>query len=377
MPTSSTAFGASSPRRTCSSSPTARRIAPSTSRGSAGALVAPLPFNQGLGAALQTGYRYALRGGYDYCAHLDADGQHRPEDLARLLEAVASGDYGLALGSRYVMPSSAELIDDAYRASPSRRIGIVLFRTLLSFTSRHRFTDTTSGFRAADRRVMTLFARSYAPDFHELESLQRAVRQGVKIAEIPVTMLPRAAGKTKITPLKSAFFVFKGLMVLGIGSFRRAAHGGARPRRAERGAKVTWLAQVQVAAEDVAPVNLTAQTRLLAAILAIGLLAGVFECIRRHKLQERYAVLWVGGGLALLLGAAVPDTLQLLARVMGVRDTNVALFILVLFLLLSLAFHFTLVLSRQGEQITRLAQDQAIYRASQQAAEVDEPVHSA
>ena len=143
---------------------------------------------------------------------------------------------------------------------------------------------------------------------------------------------------------------------------------------------MTWLAQVQVAAEDVAPVNLTAQTRLLAALLAIGLLAGVFECIRRHKLQERYAVLWVGGGLALLLGAAIPDTLQLLARVMGVRDTSVALFSLVLFLLLSLAFHFTLVLSRQSEQITRLAQDQAITNATQQhqqqAAEADEPVHS-
>ncbi len=133
-----------------------------------------------------------------------------------------------------------------------------------------------------------------------------------------------------------------------------------------------WLAQVQVAAEEVAPVNLTAQTRLLAAILAVALLAGVFECIRRHKLQERYAVLWVGGGLMLLLGAVVPDTLRLLAQAMGVRDTHVALFSLVLQLLLSLAFHFTLVLSRQGEQITRLAQDQAIDRASQQAADVEE-----
>jgi hypothetical protein len=141
---------------------------------------------------------------------------------------------------------------------------------------------------------------------------------------------------------------------------------------------VIWLAQVQVAAEEVAPVNLTAQTRLLAAILAVALLAGVFECIRRHKLQERYAVLWVGGGLMLLLGAVVPDTLRLLAQAMGVRDTNVALFSLVLLLLLSLAFHFTLVLSRQGEQITRLAQDQAIDRASQQAAEIDEePVRTA
>ncbi len=138
------------------------------------------------------------------------------------------------------------------------------------------------------------------------------------------------------------------------------------------------VAQVQVAAEEVGPVNLTAQTRLLAALLAVALLAGVFECIRRHKLQERYAVLWVCGGVALLAGAVVPDTLRLLAQLMGVRDTNVALFSLVLLLLLSLAFHFTLVLSRQGEQITRLAQDQAIDRASQQAAEIDEePVRTA
>src|SRR4051812_44452737 len=105
---------------------------------------------------------------------------------------------------------------------------------------------------------------------------------------------------------------------------------------------MTWLAQAQrvLPPDRVTPVNLTAQTRVLAAVVAIVFLAGVFECIRRHRLQERYSVLWVGGGLALLLGAAVPDTLELLARVMGVRDTNVALFGVVVLLLLSLAFHF-------------------------------------
>ena len=130
---------------------------------------------------------------------------------------------------------------------------------------------------------------------------------------------------------------------------------------------MSWLAAQRAMSDGVTSVNLTTQTRVLAAILAIAFLAGVFECIRRHLLQERYAVLWVCGGLALLLGAAVPATLELLARFMGVRDTNVALFSLVLLLLLSLAFHFTLVLSRQGEHITRLAQDEAVERASQQA----------
>jgi hypothetical protein len=132
---------------------------------------------------------------------------------------------------------------------------------------------------------------------------------------------------------------------------------------------MNWVAQVQrVVPDQVTPVNLTAQTRVLAAVVAIAFLAGVFECIRRHRLQERYSVLWVCGGLALLLGAAVPDTLELLARVMGVRDTNVALFGLVILLLLSLAFHFTLVLSRQSEHITMLAQDAAIERATAQHA---------
>jgi hypothetical protein len=118
--------------------------------------------------------------------------------------------------------------------------------------------------------------------------------------------------------------------------------------------------------DKITPVNLTPQTRILAATVAIAFLLGVFECIRRHRLQERYAVLWVAGSLALLLGAAVPDTLELLARAMGVRDTNVALFSLVMLLLLSLAFHFTLVLSRQSEHITMLAQDAAIEQATAQ-----------
>jgi hypothetical protein len=131
---------------------------------------------------------------------------------------------------------------------------------------------------------------------------------------------------------------------------------------------VTLLLQA-VPANTVTPVNLSTQTRVLAAVVAIIFLVGVLECIRRQRLQERYSVLWICGGLALLLGVAVPDTLELLARVMGVRDTNVALFSLVLLLLLSLAFHFTLVLSRLTDHITRLAQDAAIERASEQAAD--------
>jgi glycosyltransferase involved in cell wall biosynthesis len=189
----------------------------------AGALVASLPFNQGLGAALQTGYLFALRNGYDACAHLDADGQHPAEEVARLLAEVTADRADLVIGSRY--HSGAVAASGDYRASFSRRIGISVFRFFLTLATRQRFTDTTSGMRAANRRVMALFSQHYSPDFAEIESLQLAVREGLRVEELPVRMLERAGGSSFLTPVRSAFFIFKGLVVLLVGQFR--------PRQAE------------------------------------------------------------------------------------------------------------------------------------------------
>ena len=118
-----------------------------------GVLVASLPFNQGLGAALQTGYLYALREGYECCAHLDADGQHPAAEVARLLAEVRADRADLVIGSRYSDPDAAAESDD-YRPTFSRRIGTSVFRFFLTLATRQRFTDTTSGMRAANRRVM-------------------------------------------------------------------------------------------------------------------------------------------------------------------------------------------------------------------------------
>lgn len=189
-----------------------------------GVLVATLPFNQGLGAALQTGYLYALREGYDFCAHLDADGQHPPPEVARLLAEVESDRADLVIGSRFSDPSAEANADD-YRATLSRRIGISVFRFFLTLATRQRFTDTTSGMRAANRRVMSLFSKYYSPDFAEIESLQLAVREGLRVEEVPVRMLERAGGSSFLTPVRSAFFIFKGVVVLLVGQFR--------PRRVE------------------------------------------------------------------------------------------------------------------------------------------------
>jgi glycosyltransferase involved in cell wall biosynthesis len=197
----------------------------------AGATVASLPFNQGLGAALQTGYLYALREGYEFCAHLDADGQHPPAEVARLLAEVREDRADLVIGSRYrenAGDGDSEAGRDDYRPTISRRIGTSVFRFFLTLATRQRFTDTTSGMRAANRRVMELFSESYSPDFAEIESLQLAVRQGLRVEEVPVRMLERSGGTSFLTPLRSAFFIFKGMIVLLVGQFRPRKVGAER-----------------------------------------------------------------------------------------------------------------------------------------------------
>jgi hypothetical protein len=116
-----------------------------------------------------------------------------------------------------------------------------------------------------------------------------------------------------------------------------------------------------LAAEPV--VRLTSQARIIAAVLAIAFMALILELIRRRKLQERYSVIWFVAGVAMLAGAAFPDLLRLLADAMGVRDVTIALFSLLFLLLLGLALSFSVIASRQAEQITRLAQEQALESA--------------
>jgi len=114
-------------------------------------------------------------------------------------------------------------------------------------------------------------------------------------------------------------------------------------------------------------VHLTAQTRVVAAVLALVFMVLVLELIRRDKLQERFSVVWFVAGLGMLIGAAFPGLLTLVADAMGVRDTNVALFSIVLLFLLGLALNFSVTMSRQAAQITRLAQERALEKANAEA----------
>ncbi|MDX6602032.1 MAG: hypothetical protein QOF13_1234 [Solirubrobacterales bacterium] len=122
-----------------------------------------------------------------------------------------------------------------------------------------------------------------------------------------------------------------------------------------------------LAASQSPKVHLTSQTRIIAAVLALAFMVLILELIRRDKLQERYSVVWFVAGLGMLLGAAFPGLLELVADAMGVRDTNVALFSIVLLLLLGLALNFSVIMSRQAAQITRLAQERALEKAREQS----------
>jgi hypothetical protein len=122
-----------------------------------------------------------------------------------------------------------------------------------------------------------------------------------------------------------------------------------------------------LAASEAGQVHLTSQTRIVAAVIAVFFMLLILDLIRRDRLQERYSVIWFIAGLGMLAGAAFPGLLELVADLMGVRNTNVALFSIVLLLLLGLALNFSVIMSRQAAQITRLAQERAIEQAKQQS----------
>lgn len=133
------------------------------------------------------------------------------------------------------------------------------------------------------------------------------------------------------------------------------------------------LASLLPLAADSTKVHLTAQTRIVAAVLALVFMLLILDLIRRDRLQERYSVIWLLAGIGMLAGAAFPALLEFVADLMGVRDTNVALFSIVLLLLLGLALNFSVLMSRQADQITRLAQELALEKAKAQRLNGSEP----
>jgi glycosyltransferase involved in cell wall biosynthesis len=181
-----------------------------------GARVLRLPFNLGIGGAVQTGFRFAFEQGYDIAVRVDGDGQHDPAQLGFVLEPVLDGDADIAVGSRFAGDASS-----GYRSSRPRRIGIRLLAWVVSWIVRRRVTDTTSGFQALNREGIALFARDYPHDYPEVEATVMVFRHRLRMVEVPVEMRERTAGRSSITTLRSVYYMVKVLLAIFVGLFRR------------------------------------------------------------------------------------------------------------------------------------------------------------
>jgi glycosyltransferase involved in cell wall biosynthesis len=180
----------------------------------AGARVIRHPFNLGIGGAVQSGFVYALDNDYDYMIQIDGDGQHLPEELRSLVEAMgADAGIDMVCGSRF-------LSDNGYPAPISRRTGIHIFAFLLSRIMRRRVSDPTSGFRLYNRRSIALFARDYPHDYPEVEAVLMVHFHRLEMREVPVRMLARGGGASSISSGKSAYYMIKVLLAIFVGLVR-------------------------------------------------------------------------------------------------------------------------------------------------------------
>ena len=183
----------------------------------AGADVLELPFNLGIGGAVQAGFVYAKENGYRYMTQVDGDGQHEPEEISTLLEAMAADpSLDVVCGSRFLVPGE-------YLAPVSRRTGIHLFAFLLSRIVGQPVTDPTSGFRLYNRRAIELFAADYPHDYPEVEAVLMLHNHRLRMGEVPVRMLERGGGRSSIRSGKSVYYMIKVLLAIFVGLLRRRA----------------------------------------------------------------------------------------------------------------------------------------------------------
>lgn len=180
----------------------------------AGAIVLHMPYNVGIGAAVQTGLQFAARHGYDIVVRNDGDGQHAPEDIMRLIDAIQTQEVDMVIGSRFLGGGD-------YGTSPARRMGIIVISSLLTLLTKRRITDPTSGFAAFNRRAIKLFAHFYPHDYPEPEAIAMSHRMGLRLIEIPVTMRPREHGVSSITPIRSVYYMLKVILAILVDALRR------------------------------------------------------------------------------------------------------------------------------------------------------------
>jgi glycosyltransferase involved in cell wall biosynthesis len=180
----------------------------------AGATVLTLPYNLGVGGAMRLGYRYAYEQGYDVAIQVDADGQHDPVCVPKLLDALA--DSALVIGARFAGEGD-------YTVHGPRRWAMTMLSLVLSRLAHTRLTDTTSGFRACNRQLIEVFAEWYPAEYlgDTIEVLVRVIRLGYRVGQVPVSMRARQAGTPSHSPFKAMIYLVRAFFILFLALIRR------------------------------------------------------------------------------------------------------------------------------------------------------------
>lgn len=179
-----------------------------------GLQVLNLPINLGIGGAVQTGYQYAVKNGYEIAVQFDGDGQHDAKYLDAMQKFLFEEQADMVIGSRFIEK-------EGFQSSGIRRMGIRYFTNLIYALTRTRITDPTSGMRMVNKEVMQLFSNNYPKDYPEPESAVAVLKQRKKIMEYPVVMRERSEGTSSISPLKSIYYMIKVTLAILMEKLRR------------------------------------------------------------------------------------------------------------------------------------------------------------
>ena len=178
------------------------------------AIVLDLPYNLGIGGAVQTGYRYALKNEYDIAIQVDGDGQHNPKYIAQMCELIENNKCDMVIGSRFINKTN-------YKQTFFRMLGIKITSGIIKCITKQRIYDTTSGFRAVNKQIIEYFASDYPYDYPEPVTNMQMILKKMKIKEIPVEMNKRETGVSSISPMKSISYMLKVTLSLIITGIRR------------------------------------------------------------------------------------------------------------------------------------------------------------
>lgn len=182
--------------------------------GKADAVVISLPYNLGIGGAVQTGFQYAVQKSYQTAVQVDGDGQHIPEEIPLLLKTMADEKVDVVIGSRFLGKGN-------FSSSIPRRLGIRIFQMVNSLFLRQKITDNTSGFRAYNQRAIAFLAEYYPHDYPEPESVILLKKNGFTMTEIPVRMRQREHGQSSISAFRAVYYMVKVLLAIFVGMFKK------------------------------------------------------------------------------------------------------------------------------------------------------------